>query len=207
MIIQFITCSSGAERILDAAGELCSASLSQRNVGREVIREVGAFEAKSKLGQLLDLVEQGEEVTITRHGKAVAWLGPARPAPDRAEARAAVARFPRAPSNASSVASTGPNGRPIATKAVRESGSRQSATPAWICADETTAAIRALFERVADAGAVGPNLWRLEVANSLTVAVHRGRIDADLRRGALADLALLDIVVDAHTDIHAWGKT
>ena len=82
-----------------------------------------------------------------------------------------------------------------------------SATLAWIYADETTAAIRTLFDQVADAGAVVPNLWRLEVANSLTVAVRRGRIDAELRRGALADLALLDIVADLHTDSHAWGET
>jgi prevent-host-death family protein len=40
------------------------------------MREIGAFEAKSRLGQLLDLVEQGEEVVITRHGKAVARLVP-----------------------------------------------------------------------------------------------------------------------------------
>ena len=33
------------------------------------MREVGAFEAKNKLSQLLDLVEGGEEVIITRHGK------------------------------------------------------------------------------------------------------------------------------------------
>ena len=30
------------------------------------MREVGAFEAKNKLGQLLDLVERGEEIVITR---------------------------------------------------------------------------------------------------------------------------------------------
>ena len=36
--------------------------------------EIGAFEAKNKLGSLLDLVEQGQEVTITRHGKPVARL-------------------------------------------------------------------------------------------------------------------------------------
>lgn len=82
-----------------------------------------------------------------------------------------------------------------------------SATLAWIYADETTEAIRELFDRVADTGAVVPALWRLEVANSLTVAVRRSRIDADLRRGALADLALLDIVTDAHTEVHAWGET
>jgi len=32
------------------------------------MREIGAFEAKNKLGQLLDLVERGEEIIITRHG-------------------------------------------------------------------------------------------------------------------------------------------
>ena len=30
------------------------------------MREIGAFEAKNKFGQLLDWVERGEEVTITR---------------------------------------------------------------------------------------------------------------------------------------------
>lgn len=57
------------------------------------MREVGAFEAKNKLGHLLDLVEQGEEVMITRHGKEVARLVPARPIASRDEARAAVARI------------------------------------------------------------------------------------------------------------------
>lgn len=57
------------------------------------MREVGAFEAKNKLGQLLDLVEQGEEVTITRHGKEVARLVPTRQHVSREEARAAVQRI------------------------------------------------------------------------------------------------------------------
>jgi prevent-host-death family protein len=38
---------------------------------------VGSFEAKTKLAELLDKVEAGETVTITRHGKAVAKLVPA----------------------------------------------------------------------------------------------------------------------------------
>jgi prevent-host-death family protein len=42
------------------------------------MKVVGAFEAKNKLGQLLDLVERGEEVTITRHGKEVARIVSAR---------------------------------------------------------------------------------------------------------------------------------
>ena len=37
---------------------------------------VGAFEAKTKLAELLDKVEAGDIVTITRRGKAVARLMP-----------------------------------------------------------------------------------------------------------------------------------
>lgn len=82
-----------------------------------------------------------------------------------------------------------------------------SITLAWIYSDETTEAIRRLFDTVAEDGAVVPQLWRLEVANSLTVAVRRNRIDADFRRAALADLALLNIRIDPDTDTHAWTKT
>jgi prevent-host-death family protein len=38
------------------------------------MRQFSAFEAKNKFGTLLDLVEQGEEIVVTRHGKAVARL-------------------------------------------------------------------------------------------------------------------------------------
>jgi predicted nucleic acid-binding protein len=82
-----------------------------------------------------------------------------------------------------------------------------SATLAWIYGDETTDAIRAVFDQVAGTGAVVPALWRLEVGNSLTVAARRGRIDVDFRRAALADLALLDITIDQSTDSHSWGET
>lgn len=82
-----------------------------------------------------------------------------------------------------------------------------SATLAWIYSEEMTDAIRAVFDQVADAGAVVPALWRLEVANSLTVAVRRNRIDTEFRRAALADLALLDIATDQHTDSQAWAET
>jgi prevent-host-death family protein len=39
---------------------------------------VGAFEAKTHLSQLLDRVESGEEITITRHGRPVARLSPVK---------------------------------------------------------------------------------------------------------------------------------
>lgn len=37
---------------------------------------VGAFDAKTHLSSLLDKVEAGEEVVITRHGKPIARLVP-----------------------------------------------------------------------------------------------------------------------------------
>jgi len=44
---------------------------------------VGAFEAKTKLSELLDRVERGEEVLITRHGEPVARLVKVRDAKQR----------------------------------------------------------------------------------------------------------------------------
>ena len=82
-----------------------------------------------------------------------------------------------------------------------------SVTLAWIFGDETTEAVRQIFHAVAENGAVVPSLWRLEVANSLTMAVRKRRIDPDFRRAALADLALLDITTDQQTDSHAWTDT
>lgn len=39
--------------------------------------EVGLFEAKTHLSKLVERVERGEEITLTRHGRAVAKLVPA----------------------------------------------------------------------------------------------------------------------------------
>jgi len=53
---------------------------------------VGAYEAKTHLGQLLDRVAAGESLTITRHGRPVARLVPVDE-DDRARARAAARRI------------------------------------------------------------------------------------------------------------------
>jgi prevent-host-death family protein len=54
--------------------------------------EVGAYEAKTRLSSLLDKVEQGEEVVITRHGAPVARLVPARVA-NKADIDEAIAQL------------------------------------------------------------------------------------------------------------------
>ena len=55
--------------------------------------EIGAFEAKNKLGALLDRVQHGEEIIITRHGKPVARLVPNFGRIDRSQAHAAAERI------------------------------------------------------------------------------------------------------------------
>ena len=55
------------------------------------MREIGAFEAKNTLGALLDRVEHGEEIIISRRGKPVARLVPSGIGTDLAAARAAAA--------------------------------------------------------------------------------------------------------------------
>lgn len=55
--------------------------------------QIGAFEAKNTLGALLDRVEQGEEIVITRHGKPVARLAPLATAVDQEAAKSALARI------------------------------------------------------------------------------------------------------------------
>ncbi len=57
------------------------------------MQEIGAFEAKNTFGTLLDRVERGEEIVITRHGKPVARLVSSGSGIDRALARAASDRI------------------------------------------------------------------------------------------------------------------
>ena len=54
------------------------------------MNEVGLFEAKNKLSELVDRAERGEETVITRRGKPVAKLVPVQPGRDREKARRAV---------------------------------------------------------------------------------------------------------------------
>jgi antitoxin (DNA-binding transcriptional repressor) of toxin-antitoxin stability system len=52
---------------------------------------VGAHDAKTRLAELLDRVERGEEVIITRHGRPVAKLSRTGPGHNVAAARVAAA--------------------------------------------------------------------------------------------------------------------
>ena len=55
-------------------------------------RQVGAYEAKTKLPQLLERVAEGEVITITKHGVPVAKLVPFK-AVDRQSVKEAIDAF------------------------------------------------------------------------------------------------------------------
>lgn len=78
---------------------------------------------------------------------------------------------------------------------------------AWIYTGEMTLPVQQVFDRVISGRGWVPAIWRLEIANSLLMAIRRGRIDAAFRDAALTDLALLDIATDPDTDVFAWSET
>jgi predicted nucleic acid-binding protein len=82
-----------------------------------------------------------------------------------------------------------------------------SMTLAWYFEDERTDASLAVLDQVAEAGAIVPAHWRLEVVNGLQVAVRRGRIDVAYRNASLADLQSLVIAIDPGTNRQAWSAT
>lgn len=55
--------------------------------------EIGTFEAKNRLSELLDKVELGEEIVITRRGRPVAKIVPVTRPPDAERARLAAQRI------------------------------------------------------------------------------------------------------------------
>jgi prevent-host-death family protein len=64
----------------------------QYQPGGTRMKTVGTYEAKTHLPRLLTQVEQGETITITKRGRPVAVLSPARPIPER-DVKALIAEF------------------------------------------------------------------------------------------------------------------
>lgn len=54
---------------------------------------VGAYEAKTHLSELLEKVEAGQEITITKHGAPVAKLVPVKKGASQEERAAAIMRI------------------------------------------------------------------------------------------------------------------
>jgi predicted nucleic acid-binding protein len=82
-----------------------------------------------------------------------------------------------------------------------------SATLAWFYTDETSLAIRHIFDGLVFGGAWVPSIWRLEIANILEMGLHRGRHNIAFLESTLADLSRLPISLDPETDRHVWNAT
>jgi predicted nucleic acid-binding protein len=79
-----------------------------------------------------------------------------------------------------------------------------SVAAAWLFDDEADPETDALLARVAEEGAMVPNLWHLEVANVLRQAERRGRITAAQVNAGLEALSELPIHTNTETAARAF---
>jgi predicted nucleic acid-binding protein len=77
---------------------------------------------------------------------------------------------------------------------------------AWCFADEATPATDALLDRLADEDAIAPALWRLEVANALTMAERRGRLSVAGLTRSVNLLQRLAVAIDAEGPDRAFRE-
>lgn len=77
----------------------------------------------------------------------------------------------------------------------------------WCFDDERTAATLAVLSGIAEAGAVAPSLWPLEICNGLLMAERRKRLTARRRHRLLAFLRELPISLDDDTAVQTWSRT
>jgi predicted nucleic acid-binding protein len=77
----------------------------------------------------------------------------------------------------------------------------------WCFEAEQTAPVMALLDRLAEAGAVVPQLWPLEALNGLLIAERRGRIDTARRHRLAGFLQQLPVTIDDETTARLWGAT
>lgn len=80
-----------------------------------------------------------------------------------------------------------------------------SATIAFILPDECTSDLLALFQKIAISTAWAPELWKLEVANALSVGVRRKRLLQEEQDASIHRLQRLPIQFDTETGVRAWG--
>jgi predicted nucleic acid-binding protein len=78
---------------------------------------------------------------------------------------------------------------------------------AWCFEDEHTRAVMDLLDRVAETGALAPNLWPLEALNGLLMAERRKRVDSRTRRRLAGFLHALPVRLDPETAGQAWTAT
>lgn len=82
-----------------------------------------------------------------------------------------------------------------------------SITLARVFPDEWTPAILQVFDDQVVHGAWVPDLWKIELANVLSLSVKKGRMTRKRRDEVLFALQILPVSVDTETGKHVWKKT
>src|SRR4051794_14378965 len=82
-----------------------------------------------------------------------------------------------------------------------------SVTMAWCFDDEATPYTNGVRDLPADAQAIVPALWPIEVANATIVGERRKRLDAARSSRFLSLSSSLPIIVDGETAARAWADT
>ena len=169
------------------------------------MREVPTTEAKSRFAELLRVVEYGESIAITRHGKTVAHLVPAV-LPRTRFAEGSRGALPRvAAAAASDRHDQGRDSRCAArgTSSVSHFVLDASVAGVWLLEDEDDPVANAAISRLATGFALVPQLWHLEVRNMLVVAERRGRMDGMGIEDGLRRVGELPIRTDTEPDLGA----
>jgi len=165
------------------------------------VTTVGAYEAKTHLPRLLEQVEAGETITITKHGREVAKLVPVSQRSTKPDEVIAALRAARGGVPPRSQLGP-PNDRrrsPLMQMVIDT-----SVTMAWCFEDEATDDTDAVLDQLQGDEAVVPPLWQLEVTNVLLVAERRARITEAQATRFLDLLLRLPIRVDvSQTDVPA----
>ena len=160
------------------------------------MREIQASEAKAHLPQLLDDVERGETLIITRHGRAIARIVPEvdRRQEEVDRALASILELRKRTGKVT-----------LEEITVRTRGRTEVLMPfvldasipaCWAFQDEQDARADAAYARIKTEEAVVPSLWWFEIRNILVVNERRKRITESDTGVFLRDLAGLRIRID-----------
>ena len=141
------------------------------------MRMIQATEVKTHLAELLRIVERGETIAITRHGKAIAHLIPAE-AQEKIQRKRAVEELLRRRDEGEKIKATleemlkmASRGAPLLSEVVVDTS---IIVPALLDVEHQPIADRVL-RHVGEAGGLAPRLWQLETRSALISAERRGR--------------------------------
>jgi predicted nucleic acid-binding protein len=82
-----------------------------------------------------------------------------------------------------------------------------SIASAWVFEDEDNAYANRVADFLTEATAYVPELWHLELANTLLVGERRKRTSEAIVTQFLQTASDFAIIVDSQTSLHAWGAS